>query len=71
MKESTITRTGEEKYIEWMVEEANPEYDSMYEYYDEPEDFKKEDILSLMEELEAKGWSEEAIYCYIEDYYGL
>ena len=34
----TKSRSGEEKYIEWMVEEAHPEYDSMYPYYEEPED---------------------------------
>ena len=48
MKESTITRTGEEKYIEWMIEEANPEYDSLYPYYEEPEDRPD------MEELESE-----------------
>lgn len=35
----TKSRSGEEKYIEWMVEEANPEYDSMHPYYEEPEDY--------------------------------
>lgn len=27
-------RSGEEKYIEWIIEEAYPEYDPLYPYED-------------------------------------
>lgn len=35
----TKSRSGEEKYIEWIIDEAYPEYDPMHPYYEEPEDY--------------------------------